>query len=430
MKISFYTLGCKVNQNESAALMNLFCSKGYSSADRDEQADVYVVNSCTVTSTGDKKSRQWLRRAKRENPNSITVLMGCYPQAYNKQAALISEADIILGANNKKELYNYVVQYQKTKQKIIAINPHEKKQLFEELPQPIKANRTRAFVKIEDGCNKYCSYCIIPYARGNVRSRNEQSILSEIKSLAESGVCEVVITGINICAYGTDTGTNIADIVEKIALIDGIQNIRLGSLEPDMLTNDILDRILKVQKLCPQFHLALQSGCDKTLKAMNRRYSTSEYESVVNYIKNKLPCATFITDVIVGFPGESDEDFEQSLNFVQKINFLKVHVFNFSRREGTKAFNLPNQIDAQLRAQRSEIMQKASDDIRNKIIRMFEGSVAKVLLEKDMGDGYFTGYTREYIPVIVKAANCQSGDIVSVTLKDFDTNKCNAEVLF
>ncbi len=430
MKVSFYTLGCKVNQNETAALINLFCSKGFTVADKNETADVYIVNSCTVTSAGDKKSRQWLRRAKRENPNAVTVLTGCYPQAYYKQAVSLIEADIITGANAKGELYNNVMQFFKTKQRIIAITPHEKKQKFEELPQPLQTARTRAFIKIEDGCNKYCSYCIIPYARGNVRSRDEQSILNEINNLAKSGIKEIVLTGINLCAYGTDTKTDISYIVEKAAEIEGIKNIRLGSLEPDMLTKDILDRLLRVKKLCPQFHLALQSGCNKTLVAMKRHYNIQQYKDVADYIKQQLPDATFITDVIVGFPAESEDDFNESLNFVNSMNFLKVHVFNFSRREGTHAYSLPNQVDLQTRTQRSAKMQNACNNVRHNLISSLNGTFAKVLLEKNIGNDYFTGYTRHYVPVVVKAANNKSGDIVSVILKDFDGERCNADILF
>ncbi len=427
MKVLFYTLGCKVNTHETGALTRLFCENGFTLAKDNENADVYIVNSCTVTSTGDKKSRQWLRRAKREHPHSVTVLMGCYPQAFPKEACEIKEADIIIGANAKGKILEHVLQCLQTGERIIDIIEHDKANIFEELPHEMRTEKTRAFVKIQDGCNRRCAYCVIPRARGKVRSRTSENILSEMHTLAKENCKEVVLTGINLSSYGKDTGDDLAIITDRIAEIDGIDNIRLGSLEPDLITDEQIELFSKNQKLCPQFHLALQSGCDKTLRAMRRTYTKEQFRQVVQKIRNKIPDAVFITDIIVGFPGETDEDFNESLDFVKEIGFLKVHVFSFSKRTGTAAFDMENQIENHVKSQRSKIMQNESDVIRAKIIAESKGKKTKVLLEKNINANIFTGYTREYIPVIVNAPGAKSGDIISVILGEFDGERCKAE---
>ncbi len=336
MRVLFYTLGCKVNQNETASLTRLFCENGFTVASKGEVADVYIVNSCTVTSGGDKKSKQLLRRAKRENPNAITVLTGCFPQAFEQKAKEITQADIVTGSNEREKLLQHVRQYISTKNRIVSIEPYKRKQDFEELPLPQAVGRTRAFVKIQDGCNRRCAYCIIPFARGSARSRSEESILIEVENICKDHCAEIVLTGINLSLYGQDAKTNLGELVEKVAKIKGVKNIRLGSLEPDILTDDILNKIAGVDKVCAQFHLALQSGCNKTLKEMNRLYTTEEYEKVMLKMRGLVPNATFITDVIVGFPGETQEDFEISMQFVKRMRFLKVHVFVFHRVRGQR----------------------------------------------------------------------------------------------
>ncbi len=431
MTVKFFTLGCKVNQNETASLTRLFCDNGFEIAEKDDIADVYIVNSCTVTNGGDKKSAQILRRAKRENDNAVTVLTGCFPQAFEENAKKMVEADIITGANNRKHILMHVLDFLNNRNRIIDVAPHSKGQTFEELPMPSNERRTRGFIKIQDGCNRRCAYCIIPFARGNRRSRQENLILEEAEKLAGENCAEIVLTGINLSAFGQDTNTNIAEIVEKIAKIPGIKNIRLGSLEPDLLTDDIIERLAAQEKLCAQFHLALQSGCDKTLKAMNRLYNIEQYSATVEKIRAKLPHATFITDVIVGFPGETDEDFDDSVNFVTKMNFLKVHVFSYSQRKGTKAESMPNQVDAKTKAERSKKMQKAADETRATIISNMKGQTAFALLENHISKGLFTGYTREYVPVLVNAEqnNYTSGDIVKVKLNEYKNDRCIAEII-
>lgn len=426
MKVSFYTLGCKVNQNETGALQQLFYENGFEIVEGAEVADVYIVNSCTVTAGGDKKSRQWLRRCKRQNPGAVTVLTGCYPQAFPEEADEITEADIITGSSARSRLVAHVQKFLQTQQRIIDIVPHTKGEAFEELPAENFVGHTRAFMKIEDGCNRHCAYCIIPKARGEVRSRAPESVLSELRRLVETGYKEVVLSGINLTCYGNDNGSSLADIVEAAAEVEGLERIRLGSIEPDLLSDETLVRLSRIRKLCCQFHLSLQSGCAKTLSAMNRLYTPSEYRSVVAHMRELFDHAVFTTDVIVGFPGETDADFEESMRFVQSLRFLKVHVFSYSRRPGTVAAEMPEQVDEQVKAQRSKAMIAAADAVRAEVIHEFEGHHEEVLLERPISKSSFTGYTKSYIPVVVAAPGYRSGDIIPVTVGEFDGQRCVA----
>ena len=344
MRVTFYTLGCKVNQNETGALAQLFEESGYTVVPNEEAADVYVVNSCTVTNFGDQKSRKWLRRAKRENPGAVTVLTGCYPQAFPEEAAGIMEADVVTGSGNRRAILQDVQKVLDGEaERVVDIRPHEKGERFEELPMDKFAEHTRAFVKVEDGCNRQCAYCVIPRARGPVRSRDEASILQELHRLTESGYKEIVLTAISLPSYGTDTGTSLVDLVEKAAAVPRVERLRLGSLDPDMLHDDDIFRLSRVEKLCPQFHLSLQSGCDKTLRAMRRPYTTAQFAEIADKLRSAFGAdrVSFTTDVIVGFPGETEEDFEAGMAFVTGQRFLKVHVFPYSRREGTPAYDYP-----------------------------------------------------------------------------------------
>ena len=327
MRVPFYTLGCKVNQTETGALAQLFEENGYTVVPGGEAADVYVVNSCTVTNFGDQKSRKWLRRAKRENPGAVTVLTGCYPQAFPQEAAAIAEADVVTGSGNRRAILRDVQRVLDGEaERVVDIRPHEKGERFEELPMDKFAEHTRAFVKVEDGCNRQCAYCVIPRARGPVRSRSEQSILQELHRLAAAGYKEIVLTAISLPSYGADTGTSLVELVEKAAAVPGVERLRLGSLDPDMLHEDDIRRLAKVKKLCPQFHLSLQSGCDKTLRAMRRPYTTAQYAAIAARLREAFgpENVSFTTDVIVGFPGETEEDFAQSMAFVTAQRFLKV----------------------------------------------------------------------------------------------------------
>ena len=428
MKASFYTLGCKVNQSETGALEQMFMEAGYDIAPDGEAADVYVVNSCTVTAGGDSKSRQWLRRAKRQNPSGVTVLTGCFPQAFPKEA-LIPEANVITGTTSRKGILRNVEQYLATGKQIVDILPHEDKAEFEELPFHQLNDRTRVFVKIEDGCNRKCAYCIIPQARGTVRSRGEASILKELETHAENGYNEVVFTGVNLPSYGQDKNTCLADIVEKAAKVEGIRRIRLSSLDPDLVTRSQIDRFAAVEKLCPQFHLSLQSGSTGTLNRMRRPYNANQYREAAVALRQAIPGAMLTTDIIVGFPGETEEEFAESLAFVEEMQFLKVHVFPYSRRPGTPAAEFEDQVSKEVKTQRAQRMQQMADHVRAKVIKALAGTKQEVLLEKPVEDDLFTGYTRGYVPVVVKAAGKQQGEIVTVQLGEFDGERCQAQLV-
>ena len=428
VKVSFYTLGCKVNQNETGALERLFCANGFELAAPGEAADVYVVNSCTVTAGGDKKSRQWLRRAKREHPAAVTVLTGCYPQAFADEAAGIAEADVVTGAKARGRILDDVLRFLQTRERIVDIAPHEKGEAFEELPMGQFEGHTRAFLKVEDGCDRRCAYCVIPRARGPVRSRAEESILKELAVLAKAGYAEAVLSGINLSSYGKDTGTSLGELVRQAASVEGLRRIRLGSLEPDLMTDAEIERLAGVSELCPQFHLSLQSGCTTVLRRMRRVYTADEYRDVVRRLRAAIPRAQFTTDIIVGFPGETDEEFEETVRFVREIGFLKVHVFSFSRREGTPAFDMPDQVNEHVKAQRSRRLQAEADKVRAGVIAAMEGDTVEVLLETQIAHGVFTGYTKEYVPVRIRALGHNTGDVVNAVLGAFDGERCEAKI--
>ena len=398
MRVTFYTLGCKVNQNETGALAQLFEENGYTVVSYEEGADVYIVNSCTVTNFGDQKSRKWLRRAKRENPGAVTVLTGCYPQAFPEEAAKITEADVVTGSGNRHAILADVQKVLDGEQtRVVDIRPHEKGEQFEELPMDKFAEHTRAFVKVEDGCNRRCAYCVIPRARGPVRSRDEASVLEELRRLAEAGYKEVVLTAISLPSYGTDSGTSLVELIEKAAEVPGIERIRLGSLDPDMLHAEDIRRMAAVKKLCPQFHLSLQSGCDKTLRTMRRPYTTAQYADIAAQLRQAFGAenVSFTTDVIVGFPGETEEDFEASMDFVTGMRFLKVHVFPYSRREGTAAFDFPDQLPEHEKEARSHRMTAAVEEVRAAEVAAMQGRTASVLLETPLSNTLFTGDTKQ-----------------------------------
>ena len=431
MRVTFYTLGCKVNQNETGALAQLFEENGYTVVSNEEGADVYIVNSCTVTNFGDQKSRKWLRRAKRENPGAVTVLTGCYPQAFPEEAAQFMEADLVCGNGDRKAILDNVLKLLDGHERIVAIAPHAKGERFEELPVERFETHTRAFIKVEDGCNRQCAYCVIPRARGPVRSRSEESILAELRQLAASGYREVVLSAISLPSYGLDTGTNLVELVEKCARVDGIERIRLGSLDPDMLTPEYITRLAAVDKLCPQYHLSLQSGCTATLRRMRRVYTAEQYAQVVDQLRaayGERP-VSFTTDCICGFPGETEDDFEASMAFVTGMRFLKVHVFPYSRREGTAAYDFADQLPEHEKEARSRRMTAAVEEVRAAEAAAMQGRKASVLLETPLSATMFTGYTKQYLPVLVSAPGHKTGDIVEVTLGAWDGKRCRAEIV-
>ena len=431
MRVCFYTLGCKVNLNETEALEQLFERSGFTVVPDGEPADVYIVNSCTVTNFGDQKSRKWLRQAKRKNPGAVTVLTGCYPQAFPEAAAQLMEADLVCGNTDRRAILDNVQKLLDGHDRIVAIQPHVRGESFEEMPVDRFETHTRAFIKVEDGCNRQCAYCIIPKARGPVRSRSESSILAELGQLAAAGYREVVLSAISLPSYGTDIGTNLYELIEHCAQVEGIDRIRLGSLDPDMLTDEGIRRLAAVDKLCPQFHLSLQSGCDSTLRRMRRPYTTAQYLDIVRRIRQAYAGrrVSFTTDCICGFPGETEADFEASCAFLEEVGFLRVHVFPYSRREGTPAFSFPDQIHEREKQRRSRAMHLRAEEVSLRVLAGLEGTEDEVLLETPVSATVFTGYTRLYVPVSVSAPGCASGDIVRVRLGRFDGARVSAAFL-
>ena len=428
MRVCFYTLGCKVNLNETEALEQLFRRNGFTIVPEGEAADVFIVNSCTVTNFGDQKSRKWLRRAKRENPGAVTVLTGCYPQAFPEEAGQFLEADLVCGNGDRKAILDNVRKLLEGHERIVAITPHARGELFEELPVERFETHTRAFIKVEDGCNRQCAYCVIPRARGPVRSRAEASILAELRQLAAAGYREVVLSAISLPSYGLDTGTNLVELVEKCAGVEGIERIRLGSLDPDMLSPEAIARLAAVDKLCPQFHLSLQSGCTATLRRMRRVYTAEQYAQVVERLRAAYGGRpiSFTTDCICGFPGETQADFEESCAFLEKIGFLKVHVFPYSRRSGTPAYDFPGQVHEREKQARSRAMNEVAERVRAGVLAGLEGTEDEVLLETALSATLFTGYTRLYVPVVVSAPGHSGGEIVRVRLGKYDGERVQA----
>lgn len=431
MKALFHTLGCKVNQYETQAMRKLMEEAGYETGefsagftDVDGDQVVLVVNSCTVTGESDRKLRQLLRRCRRDNPQAVIVLTGCMPQAFPEAAEQFLEADIVLGNAARHSLPEQVGRFLSLGQRVVEIPAHG--QAFEALAIREFQGRTRAFVKIEDGCNRFCSYCIIPYARGRVRSRPLPELRAELTALAGHGYREAVLVGINLTAYGQDLGLTLADAVETASAISGLQRIRLGSLEPDFLTPAVIRRLAAQPKLCPQFHLSLQSGCDETLRRMNRRYTAADYAEVCRQLREAFPGCALTTDVMVGFPGEDENEFAASCSFVKEIEFSRVHIFAYSRRPGTPAATAVGQVSAAEKAARSRRLAAVCERSREVFERRQIGTETEVLLEAHMADGYMEGYTATYLPVRVKTKR-QPGELLRVRIVERQPEACIGE---
>ena len=416
MNVKFITLGCKVNQVESEAMREALLAGGFQEAAAGQTADVVVVNSCTVTAVSDQKARQALRREKKRNPGAVAVLTGCWPQAFPQEAEDFLEADIVLGTTRRAALLPKILEYLSTKQRIVDIAPHEKGEKFEKLTISAMHGRTRAFLKIEDGCDRFCSYCIIPYARGRVRSKPLEDIKAEAALLGDHGYREVVLTGINLPAYGKDLGLHLCDAVEAACAAPGIARVRLGSLEPEQLTPEVIARMAKQEKLCPQFHLSLQSGCDATLKRMNRHYTTAEYRQIVRNLRQAFPNCAITTDIMVGFAGETEEEFAASLAFAKEIAFAKVHVFAYSRRPGTRAYDMPGQVANKVKEDRSRQMIAASLATQRDFFAAQVGRVEEVLFEQEREKNVYEGYTRNYTPVRAASAVPLQGQVLPVEI--------------
>lgn len=409
MKASIHTLGCKVNRAESEYIAQTLEENGFEIASRESNADIFIINSCTVTSTADKKTRQTVRHFKRLYPNSTVVLTGCYPQAFPEKASALEDADIVLGNNNNGELLHLLNEYLKDKKRIVEIRRHENGEGFAPCSLKSFGGRVRAFVKIEDGCNRFCSYCIIPMSRGRVRSKPIEELKSEAAALAAAGVKEIVLVGINLSAYGSGENTDIADAVRVCADTPGILRVRLGSLEPDHITDEIISKLSQINEFCPQFHISLQSGCDRTLKNMNRHYTAAQYALLCEKLREKFKGCTLTTDVMVGFNGESEDDFLQSLEFVKSIGFEKAHVFPYSERSGTAASRRGDSVSKAEKERRAAVMIAETEKLRRSFLENQAGKRFFVLAEAQDENGYLKGYTKNYIPVKFRGDKSEIG---------------------
>ncbi len=396
--VAFITLGCKVNQYETNAMIQQFIEKGYEVVEHSKKADIYIVNTCTVTNMSDRKSRQMLRRVKELNKKAIVVACGCYAQVAKEELEKIEEINLVLGNNEKKEIVEYVEKYIKSEIPEIQTEDVMKQKEFVEFGDITFTEKTRAVIKIQDGCDRFCSYCIIPYARGRVRSRKPEHILSEIQKIAKEGIKEVVITGIHIASYGKDFKKEyrLIDLLEEMNEIEGIERIRLGSIEPLLITKEFVSRLEKLSKVCHQFHLSLQSGCDETLKRMNRRYTIEQFKEITKLLRKTFEDAILTTDIIVGFPGESEEEFEKTYAFLEKIKFYKMHVFKYSPRKGTKAAIMPNQIDGNKKEERSRKLIELSNKNEKIYNEQYVGKELEILFEEEK-NGIWQGHTKNYI---------------------------------
>ena len=421
-KVALHNLGCKVNAYEVEAMQQLLENAGYETVPFEEGADVYVINTCTVTNIADRKSRQMLHKAKKMNPDAIVVATGCYAQADTEKLKEDTAVDLILGNNQKTQIVEALEEYEKEHAKqvqVIEIN-HTKE--YEELSISSTAEHVRAYIKVQDGCNQFCTYCIIPFARGRVRSRKIEEVLSEVETLAAKGYKEVVLTGIHLSSYGVDfpkeERESLLSLIQAVSRVEGISRIRLGSLEPRIITEEFLEGIVKTGKVCPHFHLSLQSGCNKTLKNMNRRYSAQEYAEKCELIRKFYPAPALTTDVIVGFPQETEEDFEESYEFVKKIHFYETHIFKYSRRHGTKAASMDGQLTEAAKAQRSDRMIELHEIRAREYEEAMIGKKMELLLEEEIeidGRPWYVGHSREYVRAVISKTDAHRvNDLVTV----------------
>lgn len=417
-KAALHNLGCKVNAYETEAMQHLLEEAGYEIVPFTQKADVYVINTCSVTNMADRKSRQMLHKAKKNNPDSIVVAAGCYVQTSEKEVLNDLSVDIVIGNDRKHDLVRLLEEYSLDSVNDTVDDINDGKHDFEELFIDQTKEHTRAFIKVQDGCNQFCSYCIIPYARGRVRSRRFENVIAEVERLAANGFKEVVLTGIHLSSYGVDfeEATGLLELIQAVNAVKGIERIRLGSLEPKIVTEHFASELSKLDKICPHFHLSLQSGCDATLKRMNRKYTTKEYERGCELLRKYFVHPAITTDVIVGFPGETEEEFEQTEAYLEHIHFYEMHIFKYSKRKGTRAAVMPDQIDEQIKAVRSEKLIALGHDMSKEFRKFYIGKNEEVLFEEKavIGDKeYFVGYTKEYVKVAKKTDENLENQIVS-----------------
>ena len=417
-KAALHNLGCKVNAYETEAMQHLLEEAGYEIVPFTQKADVYVINTCSVTNMADRKSRQMLHKAKKNNPDSIVVAAGCYVQTSEKEVLNDLSVDIVIGNDRKHDLVRLLEEYSLDSVNDTVDDINDGKHDFEELFIDQTKEHTRAFIKVQDGCNQFCSYCIIPYARGRVRSRRFENVIAEVERLAANGFKEVVLTGIHLSSYGVDfeEATGLLELIQAVNAVKGIERIRLGSLEPKIVTEHFASELSKLDKICPHFHLSLQSGCDATLKRMNRKYTTKEYERGCELLRKYFVHPAITTDVIVGFPGETEEEFEQTKAYLEHIHFYEMHIFKYSKRKGTRAAVMPDQIDEQIKAARSEKLIALGHDMSKEFRKFYIGKNEEALFEEKavIGDKeYFVGYTKEYVKVAKKTDENLENQIVA-----------------
>lgn len=427
-KAALHNLGCKVNAYETEAMQHLLEEAGYEIVPFTQKADVYVINTCSVTNMADRKSRQMLHKAKKNNPDSIVVATGCYVQTSEKEVLNDLSVDIVIGNDRKHDLVRLLEEYSLDSVNDTVDDINDGKHDFEELFIDQTKEHTRAFIKVQDGCNQFCSYCIIPYARGRVRSRRFENVIAEVERLAANGFKEVVLTGIHLSSYGVDfeEATGLLELIQAVNAVKGIERIRLGSLEPKIVTEHFASELSKLDKICPHFHLSLQSGCDATLKRMNRKYTTKEYERGCELLRKYFVHPAITTDVIVGFPGETEEEFEQTKAYLEHIHFYEMHIFKYSKRKGTRAAVMPDQIDEQIKAARSEKLIALGHDMSKEFRKFYIGKNEEVLFEEKavIGDKeYFVGYTKEYVKVAKKTDENLENQIVSSRISGMLTDE-------
>ncbi|WP_286904116.1 tRNA (N(6)-L-threonylcarbamoyladenosine(37)-C(2))-methylthiotransferase MtaB [Clostridium sp. UBA1652] len=434
MKVAFATLGCRVNVYESEAMMEKFIREGYEVVDFSEVADVYVINTCSVTNMGDKKSRQMISRGRRQNPDAVIAAVGCYSQIAPNEVSSIEGIDVVLGSRNKGEVVYWVNKAKDEGKMQVQVSEVLRNKEFEDLRIEEYQDKTRAFLKIQDGCNRFCAYCLIPYTRGAVCSKDPKKVIEEVKVLAENGFKEIILSGIHIASYGVELDEKITliDIIEEIENIDGIERVRIGSIDPTFFTEEVVERITKFKKLCPHFHLSLQSASNGTLKRMNRRYNIEEYESIVNILRGKIKDVSLTTDIIVGFPGETEEEFNETYETLNKIKLSKMHIFKYSPRKGTRAADMENQIDGNVKEERSKKLIELDLKNEKELIEKYIETEIPVLFEQKVKNeqDLYEGYTHNYIKVIVcsKEKNL-IGKIIKVKINDAGNGVAYGEII-
>lgn len=431
-KVAFYTLGCKVNQYETEAITELFEREGYEVVDFENKADVYMINTCTVTNLSDRKSRQMIRRAKKNNENGIIIVTGCYAQTSPEEVSRIPGVNLVIGTKERSKIIEYIKEIEAGRQSVNAVEDIMGARYFEQLNVDTYKERTRAFLKIQEGCSQFCSYCIIPYARGPIRSRKPEEVLEEVKRLADGGFKEIVLTGIHVASYGKDIKTtSLLDIIQRIHPIEGIERIRLGSIEPTTITDEFVKTAKELHKLCPHYHISLQSGCDATLKRMNRKYTSEGYREGINLLRQNIKDVSITTDVMVGFPGETDEEFNITYNFLKEINLTQMHIFKFSPRKGTPAATYGDQVPPEKKEIRSNMLIRMSRENTINFNRRYLNKVVQVLIEQEVKEkqGFIEGLTPNYMRVLCEGSVDLKGEIKNVEIVETKEDYCIGRIV-